>query len=61
MKSEAVEGIRRLRCFWPTALRDCELVAHEGQEGGGWEGGRELGAMQQMGEKKSVCDDILKP
>lgn len=53
MKSEAVEGIRRLRCFWPTALRDCELVAHEGQEGGG---GRVAGSWVRCSrwEKKSL-------
>lgn len=40
MKSEEMEGIRRLCCFWPTALRDCELLAHVGQDGGGVEAQR---------------------
>ncbi len=53
VKSEAVESIRRLRCFWPTALRDCELVAHEEQEGGG---GRVVGDWVRCSrwEKKSL-------
>lgn len=35
VKSEVAGLIRRLGCFWLTALRDCEIVAHEGQGGVG--------------------------
>lgn len=61
VKSEVAESIRRLRCFWQTALRDCELVAHEGQRG--WVGGLvENGCDAADGrKKKSVSEDILKP
>lgn len=51
MKSEAAEGIRRLRCFWPTALRDCELAAHEGAGGRGAVGN---GCDAADGRKKSL-------
>lgn len=49
VKSEAAESVRRLRCFWLAALRDCEPAAHEGQEGWGW--GVELGCDAADGRK----------
>lgn len=39
MKLDTVEGIRRMCCFWPSALRDCKLVAHKGQGGDDGRGG----------------------
>lgn len=61
MKSKAAEAIRRLCCFWPTALGAPELVAHKGRRGEEGTGGLRMVAMQQMGEKGSVCKGSLKP
>lgn len=40
MKSEAAQGIKRMRCVWPHAQRDCELLDHEETVRGGREGGK---------------------